>query len=213
MFDGSAMATISIGGQDRTVRISVMKDQYCQKPEKEGLLGFDVVKDFQWEIDPVARTFTLRPATTLPAKKPLYILPLRIGEDGYFLKVRIRNVTQDLALMPNSSFVQAGVSLQRSWDLTSGEKLKVDVNRFGNVRTTWLNGKDCVELTRYLKETDLPVALMGDPKKPQNANVLDSGLGQCVLNRYVYCVEPRRQQFRIMSRVAPPESQPASPNR
>jgi len=201
MFDGSAMATIGIGGQERTVRVSVMKDEYCQKPEREGLLGFDVVKDFQWEIDPVALTFTLRPATTLPAKKPLYILPLRVGEDGYYLKVRIRNVTQDLALMPGSSFIQAGLSLQRAWDLNSGEKVKVDVNRFGDVRTTWLNGNDVVELARYLKETDLPVALMGDPKKPQFSTMLDSGLGQCVLNRYVYCVEPRRQQFRIMART------------
>jgi hypothetical protein len=203
MFDGSAMATISVGGQERMVRVSVMKDQYCQKPEKEGLLGFDVLKDFQWEIDPAALTFTLRPATTVPAKKPLYILPMRVGEDGYYLKVRIRNVTQDLALMPGSSFIQAGLNLQRAWDLTSGDKIKVDVNRFGDVRTTWLRGSDVVELTRYLKETDLPVALMGDAKKPQFSGMLDSGLGQCVLNRYVYCVEPRRQQFRIMARTAP----------
>ena len=42
--------------------------------------------------------------------------PLRVGEDGYYLKVRIRNVTQDLALMPGSSFIQAGLSLQRAWE-------------------------------------------------------------------------------------------------
>ena len=209
MYEGSAMATVEIGGQERTVCVSVMKDEYCQKPEKEGLLGYDVIKDFQWEINPVALTFTLRPATTLPAKKPLYILPLRVGEDGYYLKVRIRNVTQDLALMPGSSFIQAGLSLQHAWDLTSGEKITVDVgSRFGDVRTTWLRGNDNVELTKYLKETDLPVALIGDAKKPQFSKMLDSGLGQCVLNRYVYCVEPRRQQFRIIART-PATTRPA----
>jgi hypothetical protein len=207
MFDGAALATIEIGGQEREIRISVMKDQYCQKPEHEGLLGFDAIKDFQWEIDPVKQTFTMRPATTVPAKKPLYILPLHVGEDGYYLKVRIRNVTQDLALMPGSSFVQAGLSLQRAWDLNSGEKVKVDEKRFGEVRTTWLNGNDVVELAKNLRETNLPVALMGDPKKPKIVNMVDSGLGQCVLNRFVYCVEPRRQQFRIMSQT--PTTMPA----
>ena len=201
MFEGAALATIGIGGQERTVRVSVMKDEYCQKPEKEGLLGFDVVKDFQWEVNPVALTFTLRPATTVPSTKPLYILPLRVGDDGYYLKVRIRNVTEDLALMPGSSFIQAGLSLQRAWDLNSGDKVKVDESRFGDVRTTRLEGTDVVELAKYLKETDLPVALMGNPKKPRITRLLDSGLGQCVLNRYVYCVEPRRQQFRIMART------------
>jgi len=211
IFAGSGTATIEIGGQEREVRVSVMKDEFCQKPEREGMIGFDVLRDFQWEVDPGALTFTLRPATTVPAKKPLAILPLRVGDDGYYLKVRIRNVTQDLGLMPGSSFIQAGLRLQRAWDLSSGEKIKTDNGRFGDVRTTWLRGDDGVDLARNLHETDLPVALMGDAKKRKSTNMLDSGLGQCVLNRFVYCVEPRRQQFRIMARVPTPKAPSAPP--
>jgi hypothetical protein len=106
-----------------------------------------------------------------------------------------------VALMPASSVVQAGPSLQRKWDLTSGKEVKLEVTRFGKVRTVWLRGDDVVALTSFLHETNLPVALIDDPKKPHFENLEENGLGQCVLNRYIYCVDPRRQQLRIMVRV------------
>ena len=128
---------------------------------------------------------------------------------AWYVRVRVRNVSEEIAISPGSSFVQAGPRLQKAWDLNSGKPLNLDVNQFGNVRVFWLRGEDTVELTKDLKETDLPVCLMGDPKHPQRKVPTDSGLGQCVLNRYVYCIDSKRQQFRIMSRVLVPATRPA----
>jgi hypothetical protein len=212
IYAGAAMLHIEFGGQEREIRAQVMKDECCQKPEKQGMLGYDVMRNWQWEVDPIVPALTLRPPGTPPAKKPLAFLPLRVSPLGYYLRVRIRNVSEDVALMPASSFVQAGPNLQRKWDLTSGKEIKLEVKRFGTVRTVWLRGDDVVALTSFLRETNLPVALMDDPKKPHFRDMEENGLGQCVLNRYIYCVDPRRQQLRIMARVPekPPLTQPAS---
>ena len=212
IYTGTAMVRIDLAGQEQEVRAQVMRDECCQKPEKEGMLGYDVMRNWQWEVDPRAPKLTLRPPGAPPARRPLALLPLKVTPLGYYLRVRIRNVSEDVSLMPASSFVQAGPALQRKWDMTSGKQIKLDVKRFGAVRTVWLRGDDVVELTPMLRETDLPVALMDDPKKPHFTNMEENGLGQCVLNRYVYCVDPRRQQLRIMERVpqAKPTSAPAS---
>jgi hypothetical protein len=201
IYAGSATVRIEFGGEEQDVRVAVMKDECCQKPEKQGMLGYDVMRNWQWEVDPVLPALTLRPPGTPPAKRPLAMLPLRVTPIGYYLRVRIRNVSEDVSLMPASSFVQAGPALQRTWDLTSGREIKLDVKRFGAVRTLWLHGDDVVELAPNLRETDLPVALMDDPKHPHFQTMEENGLGQCVLNRFIYCVEPRRQQLRIMARV------------
>jgi hypothetical protein len=213
IFSGTAMMRIALGGQEQEVRAQVMRDECCQKPEKQGTLGFDVLKTWQWEVDPTVPKLTLRAPGTPPAKRPLALLPLKVTPLGYYLRVRIRNVSEDVSLMPASSFVQAGPALQRKWDLSSGKEIKMEVKRFGTVRTVWLHGDDIVELTPMLRETDLPVALMDDPKKPHFKNFEENGLGQFVLNRYVYCVEPKRQQLRIMQRVpqqGPATTRPAS---
>jgi hypothetical protein len=208
IYAGTAMVRIVLAGQEQEVRAQVMKDECCQKPEKEGMLGFDVLRNWQWEVDPTVPELTLRAPGAPPVRKPLAILPLKVTPLGYYLRVRIRNVSEDVSLMPASSFVQAGPALQRKWDLSSGKEIKLDVKRFGAVRTVWLHGDDVVELTPMLRETDLLVALMDDPKKPHFKNMEENGLGQCVLNRYIYCVEPRRQQLRIMARV--PQQKPTS---
>jgi hypothetical protein len=200
IYAGSANVHIDFGGEEQDVRVAVMN---CQKPEKQGMLGYDVMRNWQWEVDPVLPALTLRPPGTPPAKRPLAILPLRVTPIGYYLRVRIRNVSEDVSLMPASSFVQAGPALQRTWDLNSGKEIKLDVKRFGAVRTLWLHGDDVVELAPHLRETDLPVALMDDPKHPHFQTMEENGLGQCVLNRFIYCVEPRRQQLRIIARVPP----------
>lgn len=214
IFAGSAFVSIALGGMEQDFRVAVMKDAYCQKPEKQGMLGYDVLREFQWEVDPSAPSLTLRPLATPPASKPLAILPLRTTGDGAFVRIRIRNVTEELGLMPGSSFVQAGPRLQRAWDFSSGKKLEIkdmDVNRFGDVRTIRLHGQDVVELTRDLRETDLLVALIGDPKNLNSTTMESSGLGQCVLNRFVYCVDARRRQLRLMSRVPEPPAARITP--
>ena len=202
IFAGMARVKVRFGGREQIVHAPVMKDKHCQVPEKEGVLGFDVVRAFQWEVDPSAPSLTLRPPGTAAAGKPLAIVPLRMNDIGYYLRIKVRNLSEEVALMPGSSFLQAGTRLQRQWDFNSGQKADMEVTRFGNVRTMRLRGVDVVELGKGLKDANVSVALMGDPKDPEKSADADSGLGQCVLNRYVYCVDPKAQQVRIMARVA-----------
>ncbi|HXE56162.1 MAG TPA: hypothetical protein VN541_24260 [Tepidisphaeraceae bacterium] len=212
IFAGTAVISIRFGGLEGAVPVSVMKDEYCQKSERQGLLGYDVMKAFQFEVDPTAPSLTLRPLGTPPASKPLAILPLLRSTAAAYVKVRIRNVTADVQLMPASSYVQAGPMLQREWDLGSGKKIEphdMEINRFGNIRVLRLYGDDVVELGNKLRETDLPVALLGDAKNPSATTMESSGIGQCLLNRFVWCVDPRRGQLRLMSRVQAPPPKPA----
>jgi hypothetical protein len=205
---GGAIVRLKLGDFEQEVNALVVTDDHCQKPEKQGVIGADALHAFQWEVDPGAATLTLRPPGTPPRHKPLAILQAKPAAAGWYVRVRVRNASEEIAISPGSSFVQAGPKLQKAWDLNSGKPLDLEVKQFGNVRVVWFKGQDTVELTKDLKETNLPVALMGDPKHPEQKVPTDSGLGQCVLNRYVYCIDPKREQFRIMSRVAAPTSQP-----
>lgn len=198
---GGARVVLKLGELEQEVDALVVTDDHCQKPEKQGVIGADALRAFQWEVDPGAATLTLRPPGTPPGHKPLAILDTRHTQAGWYVRVRVRNASEEIAVSPGSSFVQAGPKLQKAWDLNSGKPLDLEVKQFGNVRVVWFRGEDTVELTKSLKETNLPVALMGDPRHPELKVPTDSGLGQCVLNRYVYCIDPKREQFRIMSRV------------
>ena len=209
-YAGSTTVLLRFGGREQRLHVPVMKDQYCQTPEKQGVLGCDAIRAFQWEVDPSAPSLTLRPLGTYPARKPLAIIPLRVTPDGYFANVKVRNVRTSVALLPGGSYVQAGPKLQHQWDLNSGKPLELDVKRFSSVRLYHFKGEDAVELAKDIRETDLTVALVGDPKHPDPAMVIDSGIGQCVLNRFVYCVDGSRGQLRIMSRVPAPTPRPTN---
>ena len=209
-YAGSTTILLRFGGREQRLHVPVMKDQYCQTPEKQGVLGCDAIRTFQWEVDPRVPSLTLRPLGTYPARKPLANIPLRVTPDGYFANVKVRNVRTSVALLPGGSYVQAGPKLQHEWDLNSGKPLEMEVKRFSSVRLYHFKGEDAVELTKDIKETDLTVALVGDPKHPDPSMVIDSGIGQCVLNRFVYCVDGSRGQLRIMARVPPPTPHPAS---
>jgi hypothetical protein len=201
IFAGTAQVWIAVGGGKQRVRAVVINDRYCQTPEKEGLIGFDVLRGFQWEVNPLVPSLTLRPAGTAASRKPLAVLPLTLGTGGCFLKVKVRNADATIALMPGSSFVQANAALQHKWDMLSGKPAEIEAGqRFGEVRTLLLRGLDAVELTPEFRETDLYVALVGDPNRPEHSTI-ESGLGQCVLNRLVYCVDVKTHQFRILARA------------
>jgi len=204
IFTGIANVRLRLGERESQVTATVVKDAYCQKTEKQGVLGYDVVKNDQWEVDPSAATLTLRPPGEPPKARPLAILPLKEHDGAYFVRVKARNVVAEVALVPASSFIQAGPDLQRAWDLNSGKRLDVDVKTFGDVRVLRLSGRDVIELTPDLRETDLPVALIGKDDRGPRPNSASSGLGQCLLNRFVYCVEPRRQQLRLLRRAPQP---------
>jgi len=209
-YAGSTTILLRFGGREQRLHVPVMKDQYCQTPEKQGVLGCDAIRAFQWEVDPSVPSLTLRPLGTYPARKPLAIIPLRVTPDGYFANVKVRNVRTSVALLPGGSYVQAGPKLQHQWDLNSGKPLELDVKRFSSVRLFHFKGEDAVELAKDIRETDLTVALVGDPRHPDPAMVIDSGIGQCVLNRFVYCVDGSRGQLRIMARVPAPAPRPAN---
>jgi hypothetical protein len=209
VYAGGSSARLKIGDLEQPVNALIVTDDHCQKSETQGVIGADALRAFQWEVDPGAMTLTLRPPGTPPKRKPLAILDTKSTPSAWYVRVRVRNASEEIAISPGSSFVQAGPKLQKAWDLNSGKALDLDVKQFGNVRVFWLRGEDNVELTKDLKETDLPVCLMGDPKHPDKKVPTDSGLGQCVLNRYVYCIDPKRQQFRLLARVKAPQTQPA----
>ena len=210
-YAGYALVHMRFAGREQRLQVPVMKDEYCPKVEKQGVLGMDLIRPFQWEVDPTVPSLTLRPLGTPPAHKPLAIIPLQVNVNGYFATVKVRNATASLALMPGASFVQAGANLQRQWDLNSGEPIKSEVKRFSGLRLYWFKGEDTVELNKDLKETNLNVALVGDPKHPGSKLTIDSGLGQCVLNRFVYCVDGRKGQLRIMARVPERSGAAATP--
>ena len=201
IFAGVAKIRLRLAERESQVTATVVNDAYCQKTEKQGVLGFDLVKDQQWEVDPSAATLTLRPAGEPPQTKPLAIVPLKEHDGAYFVKVKARNVMAEVALVPASSFIQAGPDLQRAWDLNSKKRLDINVKTFGDVRVLRLGGRDAIELAPDLRETDLPVALIGKDDHGPQTNAASSGLGQCLLNRFVYCVEPRRQQLRLLRRA------------
>lgn len=201
---GAAHIRLRFAGIEQELPVGVMHDAYCQKPEREGMLGFDIFQQFQWEVDPVKATLTLRPLGTPPKTRPLALLPLRLDKEAFLVHARIRNRTEEMALLPASSFIQVGPTLQHVLDFNSGKAIKPEVNRFGDVRTVWMHGDDVIELAPgIVADTDIRVAIM------PGRTVVNSGLGQCLLNRFIYCVEPKRGQLRIMARVAGPTTRPA----
>jgi hypothetical protein len=202
MFDGVATVALRLGSREQDVTATVVKDAYWVKSQRDGLLGYDVMRRYQWEVDPEGPTLTLRPPGEPPKIKPLAIVPMSEHDGAFFVKAKLRNVVEEVALVPASSYLQAGPRLQQKWDLNSKRHLDGEAKVFGDVRVLQLSGDERVELTPEVRETDLPVALVGDPKHPERQSRSDSGLGQCFLNRFVYCVEPRRQQLRLMKRVS-----------
>jgi hypothetical protein len=203
---GTAKITLKLAELEFELPVHVMRDIYCEKSERQGMIGLDVFSHFQWEIDPTKPTLTLRPIGTPPRVRPLAMIPITLNNEAVLVRARIRNRTEELALLPGTSFIQVGPSFQKAWDFNTGQKMKLDVNRYGEVRTAWLHGDDSVELAPgFVKDTDLRVAIM--PAR-RDGQTVTSGLGQCLLNRFVYCVEPKRGQLRIMSRVAGPTTRP-----
>jgi hypothetical protein len=205
---GTATIMLRLAELELEVPVRVMRDVYCQKPEKQGMIGFDVFKQFQWEIDPTKPSLTLRPIGTPPRTRPLALIPMQLSDEAFLVHARIRNRTEEMALLPATSFIQVGPLLQKQWDFNTGQAMKLDVNLFGAVRTVWMHGDDTIELAAgFVKDTDLRVAIM---LTNHVSKTVTSGLGQCLMNRFIYCVEPKRGQLRIMSRVAGPTTRPGS---
>jgi hypothetical protein len=112
-----------------------------------------------------------------------------------WLNIKIRNVAVDVCLIPQSTDLQAAPNLQKRWDLEHSG-LKAETNSYlGNVRTVQLTGKSGVWLSPDIFETDVLTILL------ENNPNASSGLGQSILNRFVYCVDAENKQFSIISKV------------
>jgi hypothetical protein len=195
LFAGSANALLNIGGKAHDVGVWVMKDGEYNKG-MTGIIGYNVARKHQWEIDPRVPQLTLRPLKSALVKKPLAVLPLKDEAQNLWLNIRIRNVPVDVCLIPQSTDFQAGPDLQKKWDLAhKGEKLEVKTY-LGSVRTTLLEGKSGVMFSPQLNESNVLVILLDD-----NPNA-KSGIGQSLLNRFVYCVDADRKEFAIMDTVS-----------
>ena len=207
IFVGWADGTVTFGGTKHEVRLLVVRDEHCTPGEERGSIGGDVLKAHQWEVDPVARTMTLRKLGANPRVKPLARLKMRVDKDAFVIGVKIRNVAEDVQLMLGSSYVQAGPALQRKWDLLSGKKAEVELRSIGDIRVLTLKGDDNLQLSGGIVVTDIDVALMGDARKEKNSELAETAscVGQGVLNRFVYSVDAKRKEMLILERVKTPE--------
>lgn len=194
LFAGSAQADLKIVGRSHPVSVWVMRDGEHNK-EMTGIIGYQVARNYQWEIDPRVPQLTLRPPGTKPDKKPLASLPLKEENQNFWINLKLRNVPVDLCLIPQSTDLQAGPALQKKWDLDHGG-LKIETKSYlGNVRTVTLSGKSGAYFTPEIFETEILCILVDEnPNAP-------SGVGQSLLNRFVYSVDPQLKQFNILARV------------
>lgn len=194
LFLGSSLAEISVGGRSAATKVWVMRDGETNK-QPTGIVGYQLARQFQWEIDPRIPQLTLRPPKTPLAKKPLATIPLKDENQNLWMNIKIRNVAVDVCLIPQSTDLQAAPNLQKRWDLEHSG-LKVETNSYlGNVRTVQLTGKSGVFLSPDVFETDVFAILL------ENNPNASSGIGQSILNRFIYCVDPELKQFNILDKV------------
>jgi len=84
------------------------------------------------------------------------------------------------------------------------DKLK---SYLGNVRVLTMHGKDGVWLNSQIFEGDIIAYLLADNPNARSA------VGQAILNRYVYCVDPELKQMLLIERVAGATTKSASVSR
>ncbi len=194
LFVGSAIAEISIGGRSTATKVWVMRDGETNK-QPTGIVGYQLARQFQWELDPRVPQLTLRPPKSPLSKKPLATIRLKDENQNLLINIKIRNIAVDVCLIPQSTDLQAAPNLQKRWDLEHSG-LKVETNSYlGNVRTVQLTGKSGVWLSPEIFETDVLAILL------ENNPNASSGIGQSLLNRFVYTVDAENKQFSILSKV------------
>ncbi len=207
LFAGEADVIVHFGDQRHRITAWVMNPPFA--PGLTGVFGHEIPRKYQWEInpDPQRPTLTLRPPGAIaPAgsPRPLAVLPLKDHDANLWINITVRNVAVDVRLIPQSTDFQAAPDLQKKWDMArSGEKTEVTRNSYlGGARVLRLIGKDGIHLGGGVYETDLFALLLDDNP------AATSGIGQSLLNRFIYRVDAERGKFTLVSRV--PEPSPAS---
>lgn len=207
LFLGSCRAEVEFAGRKGFYDVKVMREGVWNQ-RTQGVIGFDIASTYQWEIDPGKPSLTLRAPGAKVEGNSLAVLPLKIDFENIWLTVKARNKAVDVLLMPQATDVQAAPDLQAAWDIPSGRDAGGQ-SVAGRQTIRLLKGpEDALELAPDIKEQDLLIILIGDKDKPELTPSANSGLGQSLLNRFVYRVDPRAQEFTIVERAKVAESKP-----
>jgi hypothetical protein len=203
LFLGNGTTTVEIAGNPHLVDAWVMHDGAYLKGDT-GFIGHEIAAKYQWEMDPRVPRLTLRdPGAKLP-HRPLITLPLKDHDLQIWINIKIRNEPVDVALIPQTPDVQANGDLQNRWDLVSGH-MEETPSYMGNVRVKMLRGVDGAYFGHNLFEPNIRVMLL-----PVDNPAAQSGIGQSLLNRFVYCVDAEKGEFYIMDRLGQPTSRPTT---
>ena len=206
VFLGSADTDVRLGDMRHRINIKVIKDKYAPMllgDNIDGIVGYELARKFQWQLNPDwdKPTLVLRqPRAKLPVS-PVATLDVRDQHENVWLNIKVRGVAVDVVLMPQSTDMQAGPTLQRKWDIASGKEQPDIKTLAGAVRSVQLVGKDAVEFSPTIKETDVRVILVGNANDPEDAGLAVSGLGGSLLNRFSYCVDAQAGKMYLIART------------
>jgi hypothetical protein len=203
LFLGDASVELTLGGKKFAITAWIMRDGTFNK-NVPGVIGYEVAKKFQWEIDPRVPQMTIRELGTAPKGKVLATLPLKEDQDNLWIHIKVRNVEDDVTLMPQTPDFQAAPALQKSWDIDRNGQQPDDIKTYlGNMRVMTLRGQDGIHFTPEIFETNFLAYLLGEDPNARNA------IGQSLLNRFVYSVDVSKKEMLLISRVSHAAAKPA----
>jgi hypothetical protein len=194
IFAGDAPIDVVFGGQSHQVVALVMYDTPANR-NVPGVIGLDAATMQQWEIDPRVPQITFRALGSVPEKrsKPLATIPLKEEDENLMVHVKVRGAEEDVVLMPQAAEFQASPALQKAWDLDPA----ASSGAAGSGRVlTFRGGVESLAFNEQIAETNFLVFLLG----AENPNAR-SGVGQSILNRFVYSVDAQRKEMVLWERV------------
>ena len=206
LFVGDSSVEIKIGNTSHSVVAWIMRDGQFNK-NVPGIIGYQVARQFQWEIDPRVPQITLRNPGTKRTGKSLATVPLKEDQENFLIHVKVRNAEEDVVIMPQTPDFQVAPALQKSWDMDRGggappEDIKTYL---GTVRMINMKGNDGVRIAENIFESNFPAYLLSDNPNARSA------IGQSILNRYVYVVDPGTMEMTFIEKAGNATTAPAKP--
>ncbi len=196
LFLGDSAIELEFGGKKHLTTVFVIRDGELGS-KVVGMIGHDVARAYQWEVDPRKPKLTLRPPGTPLKKEALATVPVKEDSFDLSVHVKVRGVEEDMTLQLNAPYLQAAEKLQQAWETANVGK-PAQESKFGNVRMILMAGdKDTVEFSEKVIEHDIPALLLAD------GGTAKSGLGAALMNRFVYSIDPMRNELALIERVAP----------
>ena len=204
LFLGDSSVEIFIGGKSHPTTAWIMRDGQFNK-EVPGVIGYDIAKKYQWEIDPHVPQITLRAPGALAKGTVLATLPLKDDQDNLWIHVKVKGVEDDVTIMPQTPDFQVAPSMQKAWDLDHGGIPSENIKTYlGNLRVITMQGKDGIHFNKDVFETNFPAYLLGENPNARTA------IGQSLLNRFVYSVDAVRKEMILIERVPGPSTKPVA---